>query len=99
MLAEPNRAEAVREEILRITLGHPMAVNLEGVIVTSLTDPNRVKKALVMERHFTLGWLKALNVNAGLANNHALDGGEVGLARTADTLTAAGITPVRDGEV
>jgi len=74
MLAEPNRAEAVREEILRITLGHPMAVNLEGVIVTSLTDPNRVKKALVMERHFTLGWLKALNVKlAGLANNHALD--------------------------
>jgi poly-gamma-glutamate synthesis protein (capsule biosynthesis protein) len=100
MLAEPNRAEAVREEILRITLGHPMAVNLEGVIVTSQTDPNRVKKALVMERHFTLGWLKALNVKlAGLANNHALDGGEVGLARTADTLTAAGITQVRDGEV
>jgi hypothetical protein len=59
-----------------------------------------VKKALVMERHFTLGWLRALNVKlAGLANNHALDGGEVGLARTADTLTAAGITPVRDGEV
>jgi hypothetical protein len=40
-----GRAEAVREEILRITLGHPMAVNLEFVIVTSLTNPNRVKDA------------------------------------------------------
>ena len=38
-----------------------------------------MKNALVMEKEFTLGWLKALNVKlAGLANNHALDGGEAG---------------------
>ena len=83
MLAQPGRAEAVREAVLRITQGHPLAVNLEGVIVTSLPDAKRVKQALVMEKEFTLGWLKALNVKlAGLANNHALDGGEAGLART-----------------
>ena len=40
MLAQPDRAEAVREEVLRITQGHPLAVNLEGVIVNSLPDPN-----------------------------------------------------------
>ena len=39
-----------------------MAVNLEGVIVTSLPDAKRVRKALVMEKEITLGWLKALNV-------------------------------------
>ncbi len=100
MLAQPSRAEAVREEVLRITRGHPMAVNLEGVIVKSLPVANRVKKALVMERDLTLGWLKALNVKlAGLANNHALDGGEAGLAQTVSALATAGITPVRDGEV
>ena len=100
MLAQPDRGEAVREAVLRITQGHPMAVNLEGVIVTSLSDARRVRHALVMEKEFTLGWLKALNVKlAGLANNHALDGGEAGLARTISALAAAGITPVRDGEV
>jgi AmmeMemoRadiSam system protein B len=100
MLAQPSRAEAVRKAVLRITQGHPLAVNLEGVIVTSLPDAARVKQALVMEKTFTLDWLKSLNVKiAGLANNHALDGGEMGLAGTASALAAAGITPARDGEV
>jgi poly-gamma-glutamate synthesis protein (capsule biosynthesis protein) len=100
MLAQPSRAEAVREKVLHITQGHPMAVNLEGVIVDSLPAVHRVKRTLVMEKQFTLGWLKALNVRlAGLANNHSLDGGEAGLARTASALAEAGITPVRDGEV
>ena len=100
MLAQQDRAEAVREAVLRITQGHPMAVNLEGVIVTSLPEAKRVRKALVMEKEITLGWLKALNVKlAGLANNHALDDGEAGLVRTISALAAAGITPVRDGEV
>lgn len=100
MLAQPNRAEAVRQTVLRITQGYPLAVNLEGVIVNSLPDAKRVKKALVMEKEFTLGWLKALNVRlAGLSNNHALDGGETGLARTASALANVGIKPVRDGEV
>ena len=77
-----------------------MAVNLEGVIVPSLPDAKRLRKALVMEKEITLGWLKALNVKlAGLANNHALDGGEAGLVRTISALSAVGITPVRDGEV
>lgn len=100
MLAQPNRAEAVRKAVLGITQGHPLAVNLEGVIVPSLPDPARVKQALVMEEGLTLSWLKSLNVKlAGLANNHTLDGGEAGLAWTAKALAAAGIRPVRDGEV
>jgi poly-gamma-glutamate synthesis protein (capsule biosynthesis protein) len=53
-----------------------------------------------MEREFTLDWLKGLKVKlAGLANNHALDGGTEGLDRTADALSAEGIMTVRDGEV
>ncbi len=100
MLAQPDRAEAVRKAVLRITQGHPLVVNLEGVIVTPLPDANRVKNVLVMEKDLTLGWLKALNVKlAGLANNHALDGGEAGLAQTVSALATSGITPVRDGEV
>jgi AmmeMemoRadiSam system protein B len=100
MLAWPSRAEAVRKAVMRITQGHPLAVNLEGVIVPSVPDAARVKQALVMEEGLTLSWLKSLNVKlAGLANNHALDGGEVGLAGTANALAAAGIRPVRDGEV
>ena len=99
-LALPRRAEAVREAVLRITQGHPLAVNLEGVIVPSLPDSSRVTKALVMEKEFTLRWLRTLNVQlAGLANNHALDGGESGLTGTINALNAAGITPMRDGEV
>jgi poly-gamma-glutamate synthesis protein (capsule biosynthesis protein) len=96
LLARPDRAEAVRERILRITQGHPLAVNLEGVIADSLPDAKRPRRALVMEREFTLNWLKALNVRvAGLANNHALDGGETGLAQTASALANAGITAMR----
>jgi poly-gamma-glutamate synthesis protein (capsule biosynthesis protein) len=100
ILAQPSRAEALRKEVLRITQGNPLAVNLEGVMVPSLPDPGRAKRVLAMEEAFTLDWLKSLNVKlAGLANNHALDGGEAGLERTASALAAAGITPVRDGEV
>ena len=99
-LAQPSRAEAVRKEVMRITGGYPLAVNLEGVIVDSVPDPNRVKRALIMEKEFTLGWLKALNVKlAGLANNHALDGGEAGLERTVGALAEAKIASVRDEEV
>ncbi|HEU4678791.1 MAG TPA: AmmeMemoRadiSam system protein B, partial [Terrimicrobiaceae bacterium] len=100
LLEEPRRAQAIREEVLRITQGHPLVVNLEGVLVPSLPDPKRVRTALVMEREFTLGWLQGLNVKlAGLANNHALDRGEEGLDRTADALSANGIMTLRDGEV
>jgi AmmeMemoRadiSam system protein B len=100
LLAQPSRAEAVRKEVMRITQGYPLAVNLEGVIVNSVPDPNRVKRALVMAKEFTLGWLSALNVRlAGVANNHSLDGGEAGLERTVRALASAGIASVRDGEV
>ena len=99
-LALPRCAEAVREAVLRITQGQPLAVNLEGVIVPSLPDSSRVTKALMMEKEFTLRWLRTLNVQlAGLANNHALDGGGSGLTGTINALNAAGITPMRDGEV
>ena len=100
LLEEPRRAEAIREEVLRVTQGHPLVVNLEGIVVPSLPDPKRVRTALVMEKEVTLDWLKGLKVKlAGLANNHALDGGKEGLDRTAEALSARGIMTVRDGEV
>jgi poly-gamma-glutamate synthesis protein (capsule biosynthesis protein) len=99
-LAQPGRADAVRAAILRITQGHPLAVNLEGVMVPEVPYADRGKLVLLMKEAFTLDWLKTLNVKlAGLANNHTLDAGEAALAQTADALAAAGITPVRDGEV
>jgi AmmeMemoRadiSam system protein B len=100
MLAQSTRADAVRKVVLGITQGHPLAVNLEGVFVHAVPDLARVKRVLVMEEAFTLHWLKALNVRfAGLANNHSLDLGPAGLARTARALAAAGIAVAREGEV
>jgi AmmeMemoRadiSam system protein B len=100
-LAQPDRATAVRHEIMRITQGNPLAVNLEGVLVPSVSEVNGAQPLqLLMEEEFTLDWLKALNVRlAGLANNHSEDDGEMGLRRTADALTAAGIIAAREGEV
>jgi poly-gamma-glutamate synthesis protein (capsule biosynthesis protein) len=98
-VAQPERAASVREAILRITQGHPLAVNLEGVIALA-PAASRGKLVLLMEEEFTLGWLKALNVKlASLANNHSYDGGEAGLVRTANALATAGIIAARDGEV
>jgi poly-gamma-glutamate synthesis protein (capsule biosynthesis protein) len=100
MLAHPARAEAMRSALLHLTQGHPLAINLEGVLVKHMPDPARLPHALLMDESFTLEWLKALHVKlAGLANNHALDGGAAGLEETAQALAAAGIIPVRAGEV
>ena len=99
-LAQSERAASVREAILRITQGHPLAVNLEGVMVPTLPTERRGKLVLLMEAEFTLGWLKALNVKlVSLANNHSCDDGEAGLVRTASALAAVGIIAARDGEV
>lgn len=99
VLANEGRAKPILDELLRITKGRPMAVNLEGVIVPDL--PEKLKQMpLLMEEKLTLEWLSALNVKvAGLANNHAMDSGEEGLRRTAEILTGKGIHPLLDGEV
>ena len=100
-LALPNRASAVRDAILGITQGNPLAVNLEGVLVPAMSEDNRVQPLrLLMEEEFTVDWLKALNVKlASLANNHSRDDRETGLARTANAIAAAGIIAAREGEL
>jgi AmmeMemoRadiSam system protein B len=100
-LSQPNRMNSVRDAILRITQGNPLALNLEGVLVPTVPEVNGARPLqLLMEEEFTLTWLKALNVRlASLANNHSADDGEEGLTRTANALTAAGIIVAREGEV
>ena len=100
-LSQPKRINEVRDAILRITQGNPLALNLEGVLVPTVPEVNSAQPLqLLMEEKFTLTWLKALNVRlASLANNHSADDGEEGLTRTANALTAAGIIAAREGEV
>ena len=70
LLAQPARAESVRRTVLGITQGHPLVVNLEGVIVPEVTNPAGAERVLVMEEAFTVDWLKSLHVKlAGIANN------------------------------
>ena len=66
-LAQPERAAAVREEILRITQGQPLALNLEGVLVPSgserVEDPRPV---LLMESDATLATTAMISAASGL---------------------------------
>ena len=98
LLLQEDTAERITNEILSLTHGRPMVVNLEGVLLPD------VPAAL---EHMTLGmpaelatdWLKRLNVAAvGLANNHALDLGQAGYEETRRALREAGIAHFGQGE-
>jgi AmmeMemoRadiSam system protein B len=99
VLLHEAAAEAIAEAVLSRTAGRPLLVNLEGVILpnvpASLDD-----MTLAMPAELALPWLKRLNVvAAGLANNHALDLGEAGLAETRRALDEAGIAHAGQGGV
>ncbi|MFN7003181.1 MAG: AmmeMemoRadiSam system protein B [Roseinatronobacter sp.] len=92
-------AEArVLEAALAATGGIPLMVNLEGVVLEEVPT-NLQHLTLVMPEDVVSHWLARLNVVAvGLANNHAADLGETGLAATRDMLDRAGISHVAHGE-
>lgn len=99
LLATKDGAAALRQNILGLTGGHPMALNLEGVLLPRMAQP-RLRTELFMDERASVEFLSSINVRiAGLANNHSLDAGSSGLENTAAALQAGGITPVREGEV
>ena len=99
VLTNKDRNAALRQTILGITSGHPMALNLEGVLLPRMARPE-LKAELFMDERVSVDFLKSINVKmAGLANNHSLDAGKSGLDNTAALLRANGIIPVSEGEV
>lgn len=97
-LLDPDAAQRVREAVLARTRGRPLVVNLEGVILPNVPEALD-ELTLAMPEDLALAWLKELGVVAvSLANNHATDLGESGLAETKRALDAAGIAHFGQGE-
>lgn len=99
LLLHDRAAEAIAGAVLSRTAGRPMLVNLEGVILPNVPG-SLDAMTLAMPADLALPWLKRLNVvAASLANNHALDLGEAGLAETRQALDRAGIAHAGQGGV
>lgn len=98
-LADPAIAGALVEEMLKVTGGAPLVVNLEGVLLDQAVVGAPLA-AHVMQTGIAQPILQALNVTAAsLANNHANDLGEGGLAETTRLLGEIGVTPLAHGQV
>lgn len=98
-LALPEKRAALRDAILSATAGHPIAINLEGVLLPSVSDADSQHR-LVMEQSVAVDFLKSINVRvASLANNHSYDAGSTGLKNTARILRESGIHPVEEGDI
>jgi AmmeMemoRadiSam system protein B len=97
-LLREGASDTIADAVLSRTGGRPLMVNLEGVILPNV--PAALDElTLAMPQDLATGWMKRLNVvAAGLANNHALDLGEAGLAETLRALDAAGIAHAVPGE-
>jgi len=99
ILRNPEKLEKLKIAILKKTLGRPMVVNLEGVLLPSVENP-KSQRLLHMEEAPIIDFLKSINVKiASLANNHAFDAGQSGLDHSARVLRSNGIIPLMEGEV
>lgn len=98
VLLRDGVADAIADDVLSVTGGRPLVVNLEGVVLPNV--PEAIDgMTLAMPRELTIDFLKRLNVvGAGLANNHAFDLGPSGYAETVAALDAAGIAHFGQGE-
>ncbi len=96
-LIDDKAGRLVLDAVRATTLGRPMIVNLEGVILPNV--PAGIDHlTLAMPDTLALDWLKALNVaGAGMANNHATDLGDNGIAETKAALDGAGIAHFGQG--
>ena len=75
-LASKGRREALVQEILKVTRGAGLIVNLEGVVREKCSVETNPYK-LCMEKDITLEILKKINTKAvSLANNHSHDYGD-----------------------
>lgn len=99
ILQDGARRSRVIEAVHRRTGGAPLIVNLEGVMMDE--QPAAISPSqLFMTTTLALPLLQDLGVvAASLANNHAWDMGEVGLAATKAALAGARILPMEHGKV
>jgi AmmeMemoRadiSam system protein B len=98
VLATGERREALVEEILKITRGAGLIVNLEGVVGEkgSASEPYK----LGMEAAFSLEILKRINTRAvSLANNHSHDYGAEAYRQMKQLLTSGGLEVLENHSV
>lgn len=99
VLGDERTAEKIERTVLALTHGRPLVVNLEGVILPNVPEAIN-DMTLAMPEELAIPWLKRLGVaGVSLANNHALDLGESGLAETQRALAGAGIAYAPQGGV
>lgn len=98
-LAAAERRQTLVEQVLRLTRGHRLIVNLEGVIRDACPEQPGPWE-LCMETGLALPLLKALNVQAvSLANNHSHDFGADSYQEMKRILHRAGIIALEPGSV
>jgi poly-gamma-glutamate synthesis protein (capsule biosynthesis protein) len=96
---QASTTDWLARQITDVTAGHPFVVNLEGVVLEEQPAGANNVQHLMLAR-LTLPLLKKLGVTAAsLANNHAYDFGEEGLAQSARLLEEGGIRALRHGTV
>jgi poly-gamma-glutamate synthesis protein (capsule biosynthesis protein) len=96
--ADPERADFIRREILRVTAGRPLIVNLEGVILEEKPSAYDHPMRIGMAAGLALTELKKLGVTAvSIANNHALDHGAAAREAMVARLRQEGIAVAMEG--
>lgn len=99
LLQHEGARAAIVDPVLARTRGLPLIVNLEGVLLDDRPAGANTMQLSMTER-LTIPLLRDLGVvAASLANNHAWDFGEAGLAETRSRLASAGIAPLEHGTV
>lgn len=97
-LRDEGAAARVEAVVRRATVGAPLVLNLEGVILPDVPK-GLPPLTLAMPADLALPWLKRLNVvGVSLANNHALDLGASGVGETRAALRGVGIQAASQGE-
>ncbi len=98
-LATPEKREALRRQVLRITGGKPLILNLEGVLQEKCPESPGPYN-LCMENALALPLLKGFGVQAvSLANNHSQDLGEGSYREMRQRLADHGIASVAHRQV
>jgi poly-gamma-glutamate synthesis protein (capsule biosynthesis protein) len=99
LLSDELIADRVTKAALGATRGLPLVLNLEGVLLPDMPAP-LAHMVLAMPSGIVQDWAERLNVVAvSLANNHARDIGDSGLAETRRALDQMGIAHFGQGEV
>lgn len=98
-LAKKQFQENLVAKVLTITGGARLIVNLEGVVLSQCAQ-DLGPYDLCMDASLALTLLRRLNVQmVSLANNHSQDFGQDAYRNMVKALQAAGITPLKSGDI